>query len=64
MFDPGAMGTLVIGLDNIRSQEAADARGLVRVPRPSRRRRPIRLVIAAILRRGADLFEPVRAPAR
>jgi hypothetical protein len=63
MFDPAAIGTLTIGLDAIRHDEEAYARGVARETRARRNRRPIRRSIAAILRRTAEAFEPSPAPA-
>jgi len=63
MFDPAAIGTLTIGLDAIRRDERAYARGLARETRPPRSGRPIRHRFAAILRRTAEVFEPSPAPA-
>jgi hypothetical protein len=63
MFDPGAMGTLIIGLESIRRQDAADARGVLPISRLSRRSRPVRHGIATILRRAASLVDPVPVPA-
>jgi hypothetical protein len=63
MFDPAALGTLTIGLDAIRRDDEAYARGVARDPHPRRSRRPIRHGIAAILRRTAELFEPSPMPA-
>jgi hypothetical protein len=62
MFDPAVIGTLTIGLDAIRRDEAADSR-VVREAGPRRSRRPIRHHVATILRRTAEAFEPSPVPA-
>jgi len=61
MIDPGALGTLTIGLRHIQRQEATEARGGSSARRPRRLRRPIRHGIARILRRTAELVEPIPA---
>jgi hypothetical protein len=56
MFDHGAMGTLLIGLDAIENEANTKRR-----PHPvaaPRRKRAIRGVLARGLRRGADLLQP------
>jgi hypothetical protein len=56
MFDHGAMGTLLIGLDAIQNDTATKQR-----PHPvdaTRRKRSIRAALARGLRRGADLLQP------
>ena len=63
MFDPAAIGTLIIGLDAIRRDEQEDARGVARQARRRQRRRPFRHGIAAFLRRTAEVFEPSPVPA-
>ena len=56
MFDHGAMGTLLIGLDAIQN-ETTTKRGPHPVV-PPRRKRSIRAAVARGLRRGADLLQP------
>lgn len=63
MIDSGALGTLTIGLQHVQRQEAADAGGPLKPPRPKRTLRSIRHGIAAILRRIAKLVEPMPVPA-
>jgi hypothetical protein len=56
MFDHGAMGTLIIGLNAVE-----DETNTKRVHRPvaaPRRERSIRAALARGLRRGADLLQP------
>jgi hypothetical protein len=56
MFDHGAMGTLLIGLNAIESETPTRrVRRPVEVPR---RERSIRAALARGLRRGADLLQP------
>ncbi len=56
MFDPGAMGTLRIGLDAIQNDTRAKrVRGSVAAPR---RERSIRAALARSLRRAADQLQP------
>ncbi len=61
MFDPGALGTLLIGLDSIRAESRDDVK---RRPAAARRRRPgaARLAVAHALRRAAAALE--RQPTR
>ncbi len=62
-MDPAALGTALIGLETIRRQ---GDRGSKADPRPDRSRRPhrrTREVVAAILRRTAELIEPTPLPA-
>ncbi len=57
MFDHGAMGTLLIGLDATESDTSTR-----RVRRPveaPRRERSIRAALARGLRRAADLLQPL-----
>ena len=58
MFDPGAMGTLIIGLGATQSEDSA---GRIRRPVQARRRkRSMRAAFARALRRAADLLhQPV-----
>ena len=56
MFDHGAMGTLLIGLDAIQSETPTkQVRRSIAAPR---RDRSIRATLARGLRRGADLLQP------
>jgi hypothetical protein len=56
MFDPGAMGTLLIGLNADRAEREAYRRQLVRAA--TRRERPgIRVLLARGLRHTAELLE-------
>lgn len=59
MFDPAAMGTLLIGLNSVQSDDRPDR---VRRAGPVRRRDrgAIRLIAAAVLRRAAA---PLEGPA-
>jgi hypothetical protein len=62
MFDPAALGTLIIGLDAVRRDDD-------RPPRAPRQRRParldaVRLRLATSLRRIARTIDPSPAPAR
>ena len=56
MFDPGAMGTLLIGLNEV--QDETDAKRVRRSVAAPRRDRSIRAATARGLRRGADLLQP------
>ena len=56
MFDPGAMGTLLIGLN--ATQNDTDAKRARRSVAAPRRERSIRAALARGLRRGADLLQP------
>jgi hypothetical protein len=63
MFDTGAIGTLIIGLEANRHEEerwAADARPV----RTQARRLPTRQRLAAALRGVAARIEPAAQPAR
>ena len=56
MFDPGAMGTLLIGLKAAQNEaEAGRVRGSVA---PPGRGRSVRAAIASALRRVADQLQP------
>ena len=56
MFDPGAMGTLLIGLNAERAETANDRRRRLEAVR--RERRPgLRVTIAGTLRRAAALLD-------
>jgi hypothetical protein len=57
MFDPGAMGTLLIGLNAIRAEEQDDRRRRL-VAAARRDHRGIRLALANALRQAAALLEP------
>jgi hypothetical protein len=63
VIDPAALGTLTVGLDAIRRDDAAYARGVPREARRRPSRRRIRHGVAAILRRTAEVFEPSPVPA-
>jgi hypothetical protein len=56
MFDPGAMGTLLIGL-NATDNETDTKRARRSVAAPHRQR-SLRAALARGLRRGADLLQP------
>ena len=56
MFDPGAMGTLLIGLN--AAQNDTDTKRARRSVAAPRRARSIRAALARGLRRGADLLQP------
>ena len=56
MFDPGAMGTLLIGL-NATDNETQTRRMRRSVATPHRAR-TLRAALARGLRRGADLLQP------
>lgn len=60
MFDPAALGTLVIGLDNVRRRTEAEARYPVIEPpyRAARRTNGVRARIADGLRAAADRLQP------
>ena len=60
MFDPGAMGTLVLGLDNVRRRTEAEARYPVMEPpyRAARLTDDVRARIADGLRAAADRLQP------
>ena len=62
MIDPGALGTLLIGLDHVR--DAHDAPGRPPAARPVRTRRDRRLArgLAASLRWLANVIEPAQRP--
>ena len=57
MFDPAAMGTLIIGLDAAKADSQPDR---PRRPAPARRRgrRGVRFVLANALRQAAAALEP------
>jgi hypothetical protein len=56
MFDPGAMGTLLIGLNTVQGETATKrVRRSVAAPHHER---SIRAALARGLRRGADLLQP------
>jgi len=56
MFDHGAMGTLLIGLNT--AHDETNAKRVRRSVAASRHERSIRAVLARGLRRGADLLQP------
>ena len=56
MFDPGAMGTLLIGLNAIQSETST--RRERRPVQARRRQRSMRAALAAGLRGAADLLQP------
>ena len=56
MFDPAAMGTLLIGLDP--DQSKTGARGRTRSVDAPRRERSVRVALARGLRRAASALEP------
>jgi hypothetical protein len=56
MFDHGAMGTLLIGLDAARDD--TDTKRVHRSVAAPSQERSIRAVLARGLRRGADLLQP------
>jgi len=56
MFDHGAMGTLLIGLN--AAHDETDTSRVRRSVAAPRQRRSIRAVLARGLRRGADLLQP------
>jgi hypothetical protein len=58
-MDPAALGTTIIGLDAIRSDEAPTDHP--RLPR-QHHRRSTRQLVAASLRRAADAVAPLPAP--
>ena len=66
MFDPAALGTTIIGLEAIRRERERDgsSRSDVRPKRARRRLGSARRLISAILRRTAEVIEPVPLPAR
>jgi hypothetical protein len=57
MFDPGAMGTLLIGLNRVEANARGNP-GRRPVAHP-RREHTIRLTLARGLRRAAALLEPL-----
>jgi hypothetical protein len=60
MFDPGAMGTLIIGLDDVRRRTEAEARYPISEPLPAGARptRSMRAGLAHRLRAAADWLQP------
>jgi hypothetical protein len=60
MFDPGAMGTLVLGLDNVRRGTGAEAGYPIDEPLfgAAPRRSGVRARIADGLRAAADRLQP------
>jgi hypothetical protein len=57
MFDPAAMGTLIIGLDAAKADTQPDR---LRRPAPARARgrRGVRFALANVLRQAAAALEP------
>ena len=64
MTDPGVLGTLLIGLDHVRAENAqTDRPPTARSARTGRASgRGLARGIAAVLRRLADVLEPTRHP--
>lgn len=56
MFDPGAMGTLLIGLN--AAENETQTRRVRRSAATPRRERSVRAVLARGLRRAADRVQP------
>ena len=56
MFDPGAMGTLLIGLNTVDND--AHSKRVRRPVAAPRRAHSIRAALAGGLRRGADRLQP------
>jgi hypothetical protein len=66
MFDPAAMGTLIIGLNAVKADTELDrARRSAPAPAPRRAHRGIRVALAKALRQAAAALEPaaLRDPA-
>ena len=61
MFDPGAIGTLIIGLNTDRA-EAQDERRRRRTAVARRSHRGIRVAMAHALRQAAAMLEPAGVP--
>ena len=57
MFDPAAMGTLIIGLNAARTDTQPD-RPRRPAPAPRRRYRGLRFILANALRQAAAAVEP------
>lgn len=57
MFDPGAMGTLIIGLNAERAETANDRRRRLEVAVRRERRAGLRIAVANVLRRTAALLD-------
>jgi len=60
MFDPGVMGTLLVGLDNVRRRTEADASYPTSEPLAARAQptRSVRAGLARRLRVAADRLQP------
>jgi hypothetical protein len=58
MLDPGALGTLIIGLRSIDAEHELDARRPDPERPPGRPRRHLRAAVATSLRTLADRLEP------
>ena len=56
-MDPAALGTAIIGLETIRVEQA---RNDGPTPRHAQRRQSVRNLLAAALRRTANVLDPVR----
>ena len=62
-MDPAALGTTIIGLDAIRTEDARQAAAIAR-PRTERRRSlALRRALAALLHRAAERIAPAPAAA-
>jgi hypothetical protein len=61
MFDPAAMGTLILGLNAIDADARLDRRRRP-APAPRRARRGIRVALANALRQAAAALEPSAMP--
>ena len=61
MFDPGAIGTLIIGLNTDRA-EAQDERRRRRTAVARRDHRGVRSALAHALRQAAAMLEPAGVP--
>jgi hypothetical protein len=57
MFDPGALGTLMIGLEAVRSEQIGEPRRHGASSRQTTKRRAFRAVLAAGLHNLADRLE-------
>ena len=60
MFDPGVMGTMIVGLDNVRSRTQSEAPYPMSEPRTAGARptRAVRAGLARWLRAAADALQP------
>jgi hypothetical protein len=57
MFDPGALGTLMIGLEAVRAEQSDETRRRRAPSRKATNRRAFRAVLAAGLHNLADRLE-------